>query len=138
MKQIVVIEDCDEDYDVLEYALQEHEFSGSVVRFNTGDSFLESLSEGKLSQDTWLVMLDLNLPGTNGTEVLKKFKENKHFKGIPTIILSTSKDHRDVYRCYSYGANSYIQKPVDFKNFIEMLGKVLLYWEKISITPSSV
>ena len=65
-----------------------------------------------------VILLDLNLPGTDGREVLSELKKTDHLKTIPVIILTTSTDDRDIQGCYRMGANSYVKKPVDLEEFM--------------------
>lgn len=138
MKTIVVVEDSDEDFDVLKFALESASFPGSIERFETGDCALDALSSGEIQKDTFLILLDLNLPGTNGKEVLAQFRKKADTKHIPIIIVSTSSAPEDILECYSQGANSYIQKPVDFKSFVEHIDHILNYWDKLVISPHAI
>ena len=83
-----------------------------------------------------LILLDLNLPKISGIEVLKKIKKEKNTKFLPVIILTSSNDEKDISECYKLGANSYIQKNVDFKQFIEAIKHIGIYWIKFNKTPN--
>jgi DNA-binding response OmpR family regulator len=84
-----------------------------------------------------LVLLDLKLPKVDGMEVLKQVKSDPRTKTIPVVIMTSSKEERDVMIGYNQGANSYIQKPVDFDQFRETVKSVGLYWLVIN-QPASV
>ncbi len=75
-----------------------------------------------------LILLDINMPKKNGFEVLKTIKEDEKLKHIPTIMLTTSKNEEEIIKSYNYGANSYITKPVSFKEFINIIKELHLYW----------
>ncbi len=77
----------------------------------------------------------LNLPGTDGREVLADIKHEKDLKKIPVIVLTTSSDERDIEACYAAGANSYIQKPVNLEGFMRAIQQLADYWFEISILP---
>ncbi|KPA16533.1 response regulator receiver domain protein [Candidatus Magnetomorum sp. HK-1] len=82
-----------------------------------------------------LILLDLKMPGIDGHEVLRQIKSEKVLKRIPIIILTSSKEHADLIRCYENGANSYLVKPVSYEGFIEMVQKIDEYWLKLNTFP---
>src|SRR5207253_2622403 len=82
-----------------------------------------------------VVLLDLNLPGTDGREVLREVKNDPGLKNIPVIVLTTSNDERDVEACYRAGANSYIQKPVNIEGFFKAIQRLTDYWFEVVILP---
>lgn len=134
---ILLIEDNEEDYIVTKYAFEKTNLAHRLLRFETGDEALRYLFKHRYTKDLLnpcLVLLDLNLPGTDGIEVLKKLK-NSSLKRIPVIILTTSMDENDIQHCYEIGANSYIQKPVDFEKFLTTIQKLEQYWFQLSVIP---
>ena len=82
-------------------------------------------------------MLDLKLPKLNGLEVLKRVKQDPRTKALPVVVLTSSKEERDLVASYNLGANSYIQKPVDFDRFREIVKSTGLYWMVINQRPLS-
>ncbi len=82
-----------------------------------------------------MILLDLNLPGTDGREVLAEIKADPQLKQIPVIVLTTSSDDRDVRACYQAGASSYIQKPVDLDGFMQAIERLNEYWFEVVILP---
>ena len=82
-----------------------------------------------------MILLDLNLPGTDGREVLAEIKADPQLKEIPVIVLTTSSDDRDVQACYQAGASSYIQKPVDLDGFMRAIERLNDYWFEVVILP---
>ena len=84
-----------------------------------------------------IILLDLNLPRTDGREVLRQIKENKKLRKIPVIILTTSDNEQDVDECYAKGANSFIQKPTGFENFMNAIRQMKGYWFEIVILPEA-
>ncbi len=85
-----------------------------------------------------VVLLDLNLPKMGGIEVLKRLREDKRTKMLPVVILTSSKEERDVIDGYLNGANSYIRKPVDFNQFAEAANHVGLYWLVLNEPPPTL
>jgi two-component system response regulator len=82
-----------------------------------------------------VILLDLNLPGTDGREVLEEIKRDADLTRIPVIVLTTSSDQRDIDRCYQAGANTYIQKPVDLESFFRAIAQLKEYWFEIAALP---
>ncbi len=137
---ILIVEDSPEDYDSTLRAFKKVGMKNKVIRFEMGDECLDYLFgrgeyEGKKIVLPGLIMLDLNLPGTDGRDVLKIIKSDLELKKIPVVVLTTSNDINDIEKCYLLGANSYIQKPVDFEGFINAITKLKEYWFEISILP---
>ncbi len=139
-KLIILVEDSPEDYAATLRAFKKVGMKNEVIRFETGDECLDYLFgkgdyEGKQIVIPGLMMLDLNLPGTDGREVLRIIKSSPKLNKIPIVVLTTSSDEKDIESCYESGANSYIQKPVNFEGFINAITKLKEYWFEISILP---
>ena len=84
-----------------------------------------------------LILLDLNMPGTDGREVLAEVKKSDQLKSIPVIVLTTSTDERDIEGCYQMGANSYVKKPVDLEGFMQSVQRLKDYWFEVVILPKT-
>ena len=82
-----------------------------------------------------VVLLDLNLPKVGGLEVLRRIRADKRTRSLPVVILTSSKEEKDLAEGYEYGANSYVRKPVDFNEFIEAIQHLGLYWLVLNKTP---
>ena len=98
-------------------------------------SAMEPHAERSFERPPRLILLDLKLPKVDGMEVLKRLKADARTKTIPVVILTSSKEERDLVNGYNLGANSYIQKPVDFDQFRETVKNVGLYWLLINQPP---
>jgi CheY-like chemotaxis protein len=85
-----------------------------------------------------IILMDINLPKFNGFAVLKKIKEHPHYHSIPVIMLTSSSNEIDIIHSYNFGATSYIQKPVDFEEFYEIVDGFNLYWHKINKLPKKI
>lgn len=81
-----------------------------------------------------LVLLDLKLPKVDGKEVLRRIRGGRRTRFLPVVVLSSSREHLDLVECYTLGANSYIQKPVDFQHFTKAVRQVAAYWLHLNVT----
>ena len=84
-----------------------------------------------------LILLDLNLPGTSGAEVLQVVKQSEELRNIPIVMLTTSNRKEDIGRCYRLGANSYLTKPVQFQDCVDMVKDLENYWLKLNKLPAA-
>lgn len=130
-RMIVVVEDSDEDYAVLTRLLRRLNVVNPLHRCRDGDDCLHYLDTYPVSHQQLypgLILLDLNLPGTSGREVLEQMKNHPTLRSIPVTIVSTSSDARDVAYCYNRGANSYIVKQGDLAAYQRILRHLVNYW----------
>lgn len=131
---LVIIEDNDADYTALIRAMKQQKMQAHLQRCLTGDEALEYLHT---HPHPHLIILDLNLPGTDGREVLKNLKQNELIKKIPVVILTTSNNPADIQYCYQWGANSYIQKPIDYNLLLKIVENIKKYWFEMALLPLS-
>jgi CheY-like chemotaxis protein len=144
LRYLLVVEDSDDDYEFISEVIGNDLPAGlQLRRCETGTdavNFLHSQSE-QLTTDSMnpcqMVLLDLNLPGKHGTEVLQDIKSMEQTRSVPVIILTTSKNEKDVSNCYRLGANSYVQKPVDLLRFTDTLEQIRDYWLGLSVLPGN-
>jgi len=131
---ILLVEDNQDDMDLALHALKQGRLANNIVVARDGEEALDFLfCRGAFAQRSFehppkLVLLDLKLPKVDGMEVLKQVKSDPRTKTIPIVIMTSSKEERDLVAGYNLGANSYIQKPVDFEQFRETVKSVGLYW----------
>ncbi|MGI4823476.1 MAG: response regulator [Janthinobacterium lividum] len=137
---ILVVEDSAEDFVALGRAFRKHALQNPVLRCADGDQALEYL-QGYGKHPAWpkslpaIVLLDLNMPGTDGRTVLDTMKHDKHLSSIPVIIFSTSANSRDVEDCYRLGANSYLTKPIAYAELEDKIQLIINYWLEASELP---
>jgi CheY-like chemotaxis protein len=133
-KFILLIEDNPDDVELTLRAFKNNNISNKVIVAQDGVEALDYLfgrgmHQGRAITDLpVLIMLDLNLPKINGFEVLKAIRQNDITKLLPVVILTSSNQEEDLCDSYKLGANSYIRKPVDFKDFSEAIKLLGLYW----------
>ena len=141
---ILIVEDNDDDFFATMRAFKKSNLANPVQRCTNGDQALDYLMQsgefsapGKAPRPS-IILLDLNLPGTDGREVLRTIKTAPDLLTIPVIVLTTSNAEQDIEQCYAAGANSYVQKPVDFEGFIRAIARLSDYWLNVSILPKSL
>jgi two-component system response regulator len=139
--ELLVVEDNEEDLEMTLRALKNAKLANHIHVAYDGVEALEFIfCEGahagrKLSNGPKVVLLDLKLPKIDGLEVLKRIKGDARTKMIPVVMLTSSKEQRDVIESYGLGVNSYIVKPVNFEGFAEAVGNLGLYWLLLNQPP---
>lgn len=134
--EIMLIEDNAGDVRLTQEALKENKVHNNLRVMRDGESALEYLNRQDLSAARPdLILLDLNLPGMNGQEVLAKIKSNPETGAIPIVILTTSGAEEDVARSYSLHANCYVTKPVDLTQFLSIIRSVDSFWLSVVTLP---
>ena len=138
---ILLVEDSPEDYAATVRAFTRAGLVNPILRCADGDDALDFLyrrgpyaAPGRAPRPG-VILLDLNLPGTDGREVLAELKADAGLRAIPVIVLTTSCDERDVAGCYRAGANSYVQKPVSLERFFLAVQRLKDYWFDVVILP---
>ncbi len=140
-RSILVVEDSPEDFEALNRAFQRVKMVNPVRHCVDGDDAIDYLhKKGKYEGEEpgelpSLVILDLNMPGTDGHEVLNMLKSDPDLSCIPVIVLTTSSDKMDIRKCYDFGANSYIQKPVGLDGFVDAIQRLKDFWIELAILP---
>lgn len=140
-QSILIVEDSDDDFFATMRAFKKANFANPIYRCSNGDQALNYLfRRGEFSAPVQvprpsIILLDLNLPGTDGRSVLQTIKSAPELRNIPVIVLTTSIAEFDVEWCYAAGTNSYVQKPVVFEEFIQAITRLSEYWLKISLLP---
>jgi two-component system, response regulator len=141
---ILLVEDSRDDADLAIHALRRENLANNIYIARDGEEALDFLfcrgtfADRSFEHPPKLVFLDLKLPKVEGIEVLKQLKADHRTKSIPVVILTSSKEEQDLVRSYDLGANSYIQKPVDFEQFRQTVKTVGLYWMIINQRPGTI
>lgn len=137
---ILLVEDNADDIALTIRALEKNRVANQVVVMHDGAEAIDYLfGTGPWSANVQalpqVVLLDLNLPRVDGLEVLRQVRAHPRTHMLPVVILTSSKEEQDLIRGYSLGANSYVQKPVDFNKFIEAARQLSLYWLVLNEPP---
>lgn len=135
---VLIVEDSDADFEATRRAFKKSDLKNPIHRCQEGDEAMDFIFQRGIYQDAarpGIILLDLNLPGTDGKEILHDIKQNDSLKTIPVVVLSTSNHSEDVEDCYSRGANSYIQKPVDMEGLFVAISRLKNYWFETVILP---
>ena len=133
-KAILLVEDNPDDQVLLKRAMKKNHLANEIVVANDGVEALDYLFgtgafDGRdTSLQPELVLLDLKLPKMDGHDVLRAMRADPRTKYIPVVVLTSSVEEADMIRSYDLGANSFVQKPIDFEEFVEAAAKLGLYW----------
>lgn len=138
---ILIVEDSKDDYEACVAALtKDQNLANPIAWCESGDDALDYLRKsGSFADGTHdlpgLILLDLNLPGLDGRDVLSAIKQDPATRRIPVVVMTSSGDQRDIDRCYDAGANSYVVKPVNLDGFLAAIARLQDYWFKIVVLP---
>ncbi|MFT7453055.1 MAG: two-component system response regulator [Patescibacteria group bacterium] len=132
--EILLIEDNMNDAELSIRALRKSNVNNELIHLKNGAEAFDFLfgtgnyAGRDISNKPRVILLDLKMPKVDGLEVLRQIKANKLTKAIPVVVLTSSKEHPDIERAYSLGANSYIVKPVEFNEFAKIVASLGFYW----------
>jgi len=140
-KIILLVEDSPDDAELTEMALKQQGIANELVVARDGQEAIDWLfGEGRYAErDTdeapTVILLDLRLPRIDGIDVLQRIRGDERTKRLPVVVLTSSKEEKDLIQSYELGANSYIQKPVDFEQFSRAVRDLGLYWLLLNEPP---
>lgn len=136
MKKILIIEDNPDDYALIERALKKKEIECSLINCQNGEEALDYLFGECINTGLpHLILLDLKIPKIDGLELLRIIRNTDITKLLPVVVLTSSLEQTDLVESYRLGANSYIRKPVNFDEFIEIIHLVISYWLRLNVYP---
>ena len=139
--EILLVEDNPNDAELAIRALRKHKLANNLVHVSDGAVALDYLfargeyAERDVAARPKLILLDLKLPKVDGIEVLKAVKSDPRTAQIPVVVLTTSREERDLVETYRLGVNSYIVKPVDFDKFVDVVRELGYYWLLLNEQP---
>lgn len=142
LKPILLVDDNTNDVELTLAALAENHLANSVVVARDGVEALDYLYRRGIFKlrpngNPAVVLLDLKLPKVDGMQVLEQIKNDQSLKQVPVVMLTSSKEERDLLRSYKLGVNAYVVKPVDFKEFVNEVKNLGLFWAVINHPPPS-
>jgi len=140
---ILLIEDNPDEAELTIRELKKNNLGGDVIHFDDGGEALDfiynkrSNTDGKKAMNLRLILLDLKLPKMNGLEILRQLKSEESTRSIPVVVLTSSREEKDISESYRLGANSYIVKPVNFDLFSKTIANLGHYWTFVNQGPVS-
>ena len=140
LKRILLVEDSARDAELALTALEAHQLANEVVHVRDGAEALDYLFRrgafaGRSDPQPALVLLDLKLPKVDGLEVLRQLKADPDLKIIPVVMMTSSREERDLLHSYQLGVNAYVVKPVKFHDFVEAVKRVGAFWAVVNEVP---
>jgi CheY-like chemotaxis protein len=141
IKTILLAEDSPKDVELILEGMAENNLANQVVVVSDGVEALEYLRcKGKFAtrkpENPAVVLLDIKMPRMNGLEVLKSIRSDENLKRIPVIILTSSREEKDLIQSYDLGVNAYVVKPVGFHQFIDAIRQIGGFWAIINELPN--
>jgi len=142
LKRILLVEDNPRDVELTLSALEEHNLANEVVVTRDGQEALDYLyrrAQFKMrgAGNPAAILLDLKMPKVDGLEVLRQIKTDANLKTIPVVMLTSSREEKDLVMSYNLGVNAYVVKPVDFSEFVDAVKELGVFWAIINEPPPS-
>ena len=138
--EILLVEDNPNDVELTLHAFEQHNLTNSIHVARDGEEALDYLrgighdGNGR-NQRPKVVLLDLKLPKVDGLEVLREIRSNEELRTLPVVVLTSSREERDIVESYDLGVNSYLVKPIDFDKFVDTVQTLGLYWVLLNEPP---
>jgi len=143
LKRILLAEDNERDVELVLAALEEHNLANEVVVVRDGAEALDYLYgrgqfAGHPNGMPVVVLLDLKMPKVDGLEVLRVMRADPQLKRVPVVMVTSSREERDLVHSYELGVNAYVVKPVDFQKFVESIKQIGFFWALINEPPPTI
>ena len=140
LKPILLVEDDPRDLELTLVALERSQLANEVIIVRDGEAALEYLNRGgdysgRAEGNPAVILLDLKLPKVHGLEVLQAVRSTESLRSIPVVMLTSSHEETDVLRSYQLGVNAYVVKPVEFKQFVEAIADLGIFWAVLNEPP---
>jgi CheY-like chemotaxis protein len=140
LRSVMLVEDDPNDIELTLTALRGARLANEIIVKNDGEQALDYLlrrggDAGRVGAQPAVILLDLKMPKVDGHEVLRQIRANEELRLIPVVVLTSSREERDLYESYDNGANAYVVKPVDFDEFITAISKLGVFWALLNEPP---
>lgn len=132
--EILLVEDNPNDAELAIRALKKNNLANNLVHLEDGQEALDYLFDEK-NETPKLILMDVKMPRVDGIEVLRKLKSDEKRKTIPVVMLTSSKEDKDIIDAYNLGVNAYIVKPVDFDQFVKAVTQLGFFWMILNQPP---
>ena len=133
--EILLIEDNPDDAGLAIRALKKHNLANNLMHLQDGEEALDFLFSERITGMPKVILLDLKMPKVDGIEVLRRLKADEKKRVIPVVVLTSSKEERDIVESYKLGVNAYIVKPVDFDKFSKAIAEIGFFWLLLNQSP---
>ena len=133
--EILLVEDNPDDAGLTIRALKKYNLSNQLLHLTDGEEAINFIFGEKMNGLPKVILLDLKMPKVDGIEVLRKLKSDETKKIIPVVVLTSSKEEKDIIESYKLGVNAYIVKPVDFDKFVKAISEIGLFWLLLNQPP---
>jgi two-component system response regulator len=133
--EILLVEDNPDDAELTIRALKKHNLANNLLHLQDGEEALNFIFSSQTSSLPKIILLDIKMPKVDGIEVLRKIKSDEHRKIIPVVVLTSSKEERDIIETYKLGVNAYIVKPVEFEKFVNAVSEIGFFWLLLNQPP---
>lgn len=139
--EIILVEDSIEDANLVIRSLKKNNLGNSIIHLKDGAEALDFIfakgeyASRKIEDKPKLILLDLKMPKVDGLQVLRTLKADARTKTIPVVIMTSSREDRDLLESYELGVNSYVVKPVSFENFAQAVAELGMYWLMVNQSP---
>jgi CheY-like chemotaxis protein len=140
LQSLLLVEDNPNDVELTLSALKDARLANEVIVTNDGEQALDYLMrrgkyQGRTTPNPAVILLDLKMPKVDGHEVLRQIRADPYLRLIPVVVLTSSREEKDLYSSYDKGANSYVVKPVDFEEFISAISQLGVFWAVLNEQP---
>lgn len=133
--EILLVEDSQDDAELTIRALKKFNLANHLLHLQDGEEALNFLFSSNVKAIPKIILLDIKMPKVDGIEVLRKIKSDPYRKIIPVVVLTSSKEERDIIESYKLGVNAYIVKPVEFDKFVKAVSEIGFFWLLLNQPP---
>lgn len=139
--EVLLVEDTLEDANLVIRSLKKNNLGNNIIHLQNGADALDFIfatgeyAERRIADKPKVILLDLKMPKVSGLEVLQKLKADERTKSIPVVIMTSSKEDKDLQECYKLGVNAYVVKPVVFENFAKVVAELGIFWLMVNQAP---